>query len=55
MFSVEMTVIPDVEQRLDVLPALLVARAGHVCVGKLVDQRHRRAPGQDRVEVHLLE
>jgi len=46
---------PGVEQLLDVLPPLGVARPGHVGVRQLVDQRHPRAPGQDRVDVHLLE
>ena len=44
-----------VEQLLDVLPALLVARAGDVGVGQLVDEDDLRAAGQDGVEVHLLE
>ena len=44
-----------VEEGIDVLPALLVPAAGDVAVGELVDQRHRRAPRQDAVEVHLLE
>jgi hypothetical protein len=45
----------SVEQLPDVLPALLVARARHVCVRELLDERDLGATGQDRVEVHLLE
>ena len=44
-----------VEQLLDVLVALLVAAAGHVGVGQLVDQHEVGLPGEDGVEVHLLE
>ena len=44
-----------VEQLLDVLPALLVPRAGDVGVRELVDERDLRAPGEHRVDVHLLE
>ena len=44
-----------VEQLVDVLPALLVAAAGHVGVGELVDERDRRPAGEDGVDVHLLE
>ena len=44
-----------VEQFLDVLPSLLVPATGDVGVGELVDERHLRLPGQDCVEVHLLE
>ena len=44
-----------VEQLLDVLPALLVAAAGHVGVGQLVDEHPFRAAGEDGVDVHLLE
>ncbi len=44
-----------VEQLLDVLPALLVARARHVRVRELVDERDLRLPREDRVDVHLLE
>ena len=47
--------MPGVEQLLDVLPALLVARAGHVGVRELVDQGHLRAAGQHGVDVHLGE
>jgi hypothetical protein len=43
------------EQLLDILPALLVRRAGHVAVRELVDERHLRGAGQHRVQVHLLE
>ena len=46
---------PGVEQLLDVLPALLVARARDVGVCKLVDERDLRGPREDRVHVHLLE
>src|SRR5437763_44336 len=44
-----------VEQRLDVLPALLVAGTGHIGVGQLVDQRDLGGAGQHGVDVHLLE
>ncbi len=44
-----------VEQLVDVLPALLVARAGHVRVRELVDERDLGMARQDRVQVHLLE
>ena len=44
-----------VEQLLDVLPALLVARARDVRVRELVDERDLRLAGEDRVDVHLLE
>ena len=46
---------PGIEQLVDVLPALLVARARHVGVGELVDQRDGGVAGQHAVEVHLLE
>ena len=46
---------PGVEERLDVLPALLVARARDVRVGELVDERDLGPAGDDRVDVHLLE
>ena len=46
MFTVEITSMPGVEQLLDVLPALLVARPGHVGVGELVDERDLRAGGR---------
>ena len=46
---------PGVEQFLDVLPALLVARPGHVGVRELVHQGDLRAAGEHRVHVHLLE
>ena len=55
MFSVEMTLMPGLEQLLDVLPALLVPRAGHVRVRELVDERDLRPPGEHGVDVHLLE
>jgi hypothetical protein len=45
-----------VEECLDVLPAFGVAAlAGHVGVRELVDDRHLRAPGEQRGEVHILE
>ncbi len=44
-----------VEQLLDVLPALGVARAGGVGVGQLVDQEHRRLAGEGGVEVELAQ
>ena len=53
--SVEMTSMPAVEQLLDVLPALLVARAGDVRVRELVDERDLRLARQQRVDVQLLE
>ena len=43
------------EQLLDVLPALRVARAGHVGVGELVDQRDLGPAGEHGVDVHLGE
>ena len=46
---------PGIQHLVDVLPALLVARPRHVGVRELVDQRDGRAPGQQRVEVHVLE
>ena len=46
MFTRRDHVDPGVEQLLDVLPALLVARAGHVGVGELVDERDARACGR---------
>ena len=46
---------PGREQFLDVLPALLVAAAGHIGVGQLVHQRHLGAAGQDGVQIHLGE
>ena len=55
MLTVEMTSIAGVEQFLDVLPALLVARTGHVGVRELVDQGDLAAAGEHRVQVHLLE
>ena len=44
-----------VEEVLDVLPALGVAGAGDVGVGQLVDQDQVGPPGQQAVDVHLLE
>jgi len=46
---------PGLEQLLDVLPALLVPRAGDVHVRELVDERDLRTPGEDGVDVHFLE
>ena len=43
------------EQLVDVLPPLLVPRAGDVRVGDLVDQHELRFPGEDGIDVHLLE
>ena len=44
-----------VQQLLDVLPPLLVARAGDVGVRELVDEGDLRRPGQDGRQVHLGE
>ncbi len=44
-----------VEQLLDVLPALLVSRARRVRVRELVDERDLWAPGENGIDVHLLE
>ena len=55
MLSVEMTLMPGLEQLLDVLPALLVPRARDVRVRELVDERDLRPPREHRVDVHLLE
>ncbi len=44
-----------VEELVDVLPPLGVAGAGDVRVRELVDERDLRVPGEDGVEVHLLE
>ena len=38
-----------------VLPALLVLRAGRICVRQLVDDDDVGLAGEDRVEVHLLD
>ena len=46
--TVEMTVMPCVEQLLDVLPALGVLAARGVGVGELVDEHHLGAPRQHR-------
>ena len=46
---------PCLEQILDVLPALGVARPGHVAVGQLVNEGDLRPPGQDGVDVHFGE
>ena len=55
MFTVEITSMPGVAQLLDVLPALRVAGPRHVRVRELVDERDLGRPGEDRVDVHLLE
>ena len=47
--------MPGMEQVLDVLVALGVARAGGVGVGELVDQADRRPARQDGIDVHLAE
>ena len=47
--------MPGIEQLVDVLPALRVARAGHVGVRELVDEHPLGLAGEDRVDVHLLE
>ena len=44
-----------VEELVHVLPPLPVAAVGHVGVGQLVHERHRRVPGQHGVDVHLFE
>ena len=44
-----------VQELVDVLPPLLVARAGDVRVRELVDERHLGRARDDRVHVHLLE
>src|SRR6185436_10825800 len=43
------------EELVDVLPALLVLRTGHVRVGEFVDQHLLRLATKDRVDVHLFE
>ena len=55
MLTVGDDVDAGVEQLLDVLPALLVARARHVGVRELVDERQLGPAREERVEVHLLE
>ena len=45
---------PGVEQLHHVLPALGVARARHIGVSQLVDQRQSRPAGQQRIEVEFL-
>ncbi len=42
-----------IEQPLDVLPALLVARAGHVRVRELIDEHDLGSPCKDGVDVQL--
>ncbi|CAH0288849.1 hypothetical protein SRABI128_03839 [Microbacterium sp. Bi128] len=44
-----------IQKRIDVLPALGIAAAGDVGVGVFVHDRGPWRPGQDSVEVHLLE
>ncbi len=46
---------PMVEELLDVLPALLVLRSRDVGVGQLVDQDDVGLPGEDGIDVHLVE
>src|SRR5208282_2038654 len=46
---------PGIENLLDVLPSLLVARTWDVRVRELIDQGDLRAPGEYGVQVHLLE
>ena len=46
---------PGLEQLLDVLPALLVARAGYVGVRELVDERDLRPPSEHGIDVQFLE
>ncbi len=46
---------PGLEQRLHVLPALLVARSRDVRMRELVDEGHVGQTREDRVEIHLLE
>ncbi len=55
MFTVRDDVDSRVEQVLDILVALGVARARSVGVGELVDQANGRPASQDRVDVHLAE
>ena len=46
---------PGLEQLLDVLPALLVPRAGNIRVRELVDERDLGPTREQRIDVHLLE
>ena len=46
---------PGLEQLLDVLPALRIARAGDIGVRELVDERDLRPPGEHGVDIQLLE
>ena len=46
---------PGVEQVFDVLPALGVTTARHVGVGEFVDEHDLGRPGEDGLEVHLVE
>ena len=43
------------EQLLDIEIAFGMTAAGHVGMGELVDQSELWAPGEHRVEIHLLE
>ncbi len=43
-----------VEQLIDILPALRVARAGRIAVRQLIHQDQRRVTGKRRVEIELL-
>jgi hypothetical protein len=45
---------PRVQQFFQILPALLVARAGSVAVGQLVQQEQPRAAGKGRIQVKLF-
>ena len=53
MLTVLSTLMPGGEDVLDVLPALLVARAGRVGVRQLVHDDHVGMPGEHRVDVEL--
>ena len=55
MLSVVHTSMPAREQLLDVLPALGVAAAGNVGVGKLVDEQQSRLARERLVEVELAQ
>ena len=44
----------NIEQLLDVLPAVRVARPRGVRVRELIDHRHVGTTGQQRIDVHLL-
>ena len=55
MLRVLMTWMPARQEVLHVLIAFGVLAAGDVGVGQFVHQGHFGPPGQDRVQVHLLE